>query len=584
MKWKLSQRPQENNHAKSICYAASKGWETEVRRLLQSTNNPILQDERNMSALHWAAWEGQLNIVSLLSKYDPRMISHRDIYGRVPLDCAAENNQTEAAKALVHITKVDIGDNQQRTALHWSVQNSNEQICDHLLAGNFAQNPQNAHRDSTSLQEAQLARGETSAQSKYTTWVDSQTTIFGDTALHLAVARHDSRVVSSLLQMISCDVSLKNHGGKTAFEIAILRGQKLIAKNLLLDMVWHRVGGNFESSTLDFLRKWPDSDQNWNIDVLCWAASNGFEKVVTTILDTRINIECYSRMYKRTALQAAAGNYQYNMVKLLLARRARVNAPPMESHGRTALQAAAEQGDLEMTKLLLSYGSKDAQINAMSAQEYGRTALQAATEQGHVEMVKFLLSQGPKDTQINAPPAKDTGLTALQAAVQQGNLEMVKLLLSQGYKEAQINAPPAEYNGSTALQAAAGRGCIEMVQFLLANKAEINAPGVSGSGMTALGAAVSRGHIEIIDIFLRGNAIVNMEIQDGSGLTALHLAAENGSRAIVERLIQARAGMNTKDKFNRTALDIARQRGRTEVVEFLEMRLREAGGEASSFV
>jgi ankyrin repeat protein len=76
----------------AIFYAASQGNIAEVKRLLQSIDDPVLEDERGMSALHRAAWEGHIDIVRLLSEHDLRMISHRDMYGRVPLDCAAENS------------------------------------------------------------------------------------------------------------------------------------------------------------------------------------------------------------------------------------------------------------------------------------------------------------------------------------------------------------------------------------------------------------------------------------------------------------------------------------------------------------
>jgi ankyrin repeat protein len=225
-----------------------------------------------------------------------------------------------------------------------------------------------------------------------------------------------------------------------------------------------------------------------------------------------------------------------------------------------------------MAELLLSQGIKDAQINALPARNYGRTALQAAAEQGHIEMAKLLLSQGSKDAQINAPPAYEGGRTALQAAAEQGHIEMAELLLSQDSKDTQINAPPAHEEGRTALQAAAEQGHIEMVELLCANKVDIDAaPGVI-SGITALGAAVKSGHIKIINFLLQKGATVNMDA-NRYGETALHIAARQGNHVIVELLVNANANIYARNGTGLTALDIARDRRHSEVVEYLEKRM-----------
>jgi ankyrin repeat protein len=380
-------------------------------------------NDRGMSAMHRAAWEGDVDLINRLLRDNPRMSFHRDIYGRVPLVCAAENDQTEAVRALVHYTTIKMADKNGRTALHWSVQNGNEKIVALLLPKDFSPHTLNGFQNTISTRR-ELPPSAKSPGLDYA-WVNSQTT-FGDTALHLAAARCDSTRILVLL-VRACNVTLENFEGKTALQMAFLRGQEFSAKGILREMVMLNVTGSFESIALEIVKRWPDDrDESWNRCILCWAASNGFKTLVTFILKTRKYLfEGYPCIGGRTALQAAAEHDHLEIAKLLLAHGANANISS-STDGRTAIQAAAEQNHFEMVKLLLSYG---ADVNASAGSIGGLTAVQAAAGQGHLEMVKLLVSYG---AEINASPGSTNGLTALQAATERSHFEIVKLLLSYG--------------------------------------------------------------------------------------------------------------------------------------------------------
>ena len=126
---------------------------------------------------------------------------------------------------------------------------------------------------------------------------------------------------------------------------------------------------------------------------------------------------------KCTALQAASGTRNIDLIKILIGAGADVNAPAGPERGRTALQQAVEHGDIEISRLLLAHG---ADVNAPAAHSRGITALQGAMMNGHLKIVLMLLQAG---AQVNAPPASTEGRMALDAAAEHGRLDIVLLLL-----------------------------------------------------------------------------------------------------------------------------------------------------------
>ncbi|KAJ6073049.1 hypothetical protein N7467_011134 [Penicillium canescens] len=452
-----------------------------------------------------------------------------------------------------------MGDKQGRTALHWSVQNGNEDIVALLLAEGASPNTVNGFQNTNSPQEdlstrSELPSSEKSLRLEYA-WVNSQT-IFGDTALHLAAARCNSQKILSLL-VEACNVTFGDF--ETALQIALVRGQEFSAKGILQEMARLNVTGSFESSALKIMERWPNDRNSQNGYILCWAARNGFEKLVTFILNTgKYSFSPPIYIAGRTALQAAAEQDHLEIAKLLLDHGANTNVSPLK-HGRTALQVAAEQNHLEMAKLLLSHR---ADINAFPTNDYGRTAIQAAAEQNHFEMVKLLLSSGAK---VNAPAGPTHGRTAIQAAAERNHLDMVKLLLSHG---ADTNASPRSIYGRTAIQAAAEQNHFEMVELLLSSGADINAPPEHTHGRTAIQAASERNHLEMVKLLLSHGADINALPGAMGGQAALRIAAEQNHLEMAKLLLSHGADINASS-YGRTAIEAAEERNHFEMVELL---------------
>ena len=118
----------------------------------------------------------------------------------------------------------------------------------------------------------------------------------------------------------------------------------------------------------------------------------------------------------RTALQAAAGNGNLEMVRLFLEAGADVESSvPSEDEEGTALQFAAIAGSMSVATLLIEKG---ADVNAPAVDEVGRTALEGAAEHGRLDIVQLLLNLG----------VEVVGSRAIQFAREEGHDGVVALL------------------------------------------------------------------------------------------------------------------------------------------------------------
>ena len=330
------------------------------------------------------------------------------------------------------------------------------------------------------------------------------------------------------------------------------------------------------------------------------AAGNGHLEVVTLLLEAGAHkdaVDCSGR----TALHDAAMRGHSEVVKLLLEASADKDAADI--CGTTALHMAFYRGHSEIVKLLLEAGAKtDAVALIAAAQDYhgdsemvnllpeasadkdpanifGTTALHKAAYYGHSEIVKLLL-----EASADKDAADFLGTTALHKAAYYGHSEIVKLLLEAG-----VNTDAANFCGETALHEAAKKGDSQIVQLLLEAGADAHIVNDAyrylredgdydvsfedendhcHDGRTALHFAAEKGHLEVVKLLLEAGA--HKDAADRSGLTALHVAVDVADSEMVELLLQAGAHKDVKDSKNRLPLDLARARGVTALVPFLQ--------------
>ena len=125
----------------------------------------------------------------------------------------------------------------------------------------------------------------------------------------------------------------------------------------------------------------------------------------------------------RTSLHLAALEGRKDVVELLLASKAEVNAK--DNKGETPLHMAARKGRKDVVELLLA---NKAEVNAKDNE--GKTPLHIAAGFGRKDVAELLLA---KKAEINA---KDkNGVTPLAFAVDKGHKDLAELLRQHGGHE-----------------------------------------------------------------------------------------------------------------------------------------------------
>jgi ankyrin repeat protein len=187
---------------------------------------------------------------------------------------------------------------------------------------------------------------------------------------------------------------------------------------------------------------------------------------------------------------------------------------------------------------------------------------------GEIDRVRSLLSKG---TDVNQKDAAK--YTPLHCAVLGRNREIVQLLLENG---ADLEA--SDCASATPLFLACSQAYLDMVKLLVDNGAEVNSGAFKGldwgpmyidKDWTNLHTAAFQGHVDVVKYLLSKGANIYARC---TGLTALHFAAQGnkeGHIEVIECLLAKGIDVNLKDDEKRTALDHAKEKNRTKIVEFL---------------
>jgi ankyrin repeat protein len=212
--------------------------------------------------------------------------------------------------------------------------------------------------------------------------------------------------------------------------------------------------------------------------------------------------------------------------------------------GNRPLSHAARAGHLAMTDLLLAHG---APIDARNLA--GATALFTAIEANRTGVAQRLIDRG-----ADVALAGRSGVSPVAAAAYVGNDTLVDTLLARG-----ADALAADATGKPPIVYAAAGARFDVVRRLLARNVDVNAryPNELTLLMWACGPdeAVPDGNAtELISYLLDAGA--HVDDRDDRGRTALMIAAEAGRAEIVELLLKRGADPSLKDKAGHRAADL----------------------------
>lgn len=332
------------------------------------------------------------------------------------------------------------------------------------------------------------------------------------------------------------------------------------------------------------------------------ASQNGHIEVVRLLIQNKANLEINS-VYGLSPLYVAILNKHLNIAELLLLNSANTeNAIPS---GSTPLYYAAYYGYLDGIKLLLKYGAnKNVVLNGLSivqvAQNNGHngvvqllqnnheysemlfsasqvgdfvrveelimqgadvnslhsqlqaTSLYIASQNGHTKVVELLLTN-------KANPEICWGsMSPLFMAVQNKHKDIARLLLKYG-----ASSETGKSAGVTALYIAVTQEDDESVELLLEYKANTE---IKIGEYTPLSLAVYNGLIKIVKLLVQYGANREVTID---GFNLLYIAAKRGFIEIAEVLLESGLKINEGQVNGKTALDIAAEHNKTEMVKFL---------------
>ncbi|XP_023310968.1 ankyrin repeat domain-containing protein 17 isoform X5 [Anoplophora glabripennis] len=288
--------------------------------------------------------------------------------------------------------------------------------------------------------------------------------------------------------------------------------------------------------------------------LLSLACSAGYFELAQVLLAMHANVEDRGIKGECTPLMEAASAGHLDIVRLLVAHGADVNA--QSTSGNTPLMYGCAGGHTEVVKFLLENGA-----NVEDHNENGHTPLMEAASAGHVGLAKILLMHGA-GINTHSNEFKESALTL---ACYKGHLDMVRFLLEAG---ADQEHKTDEMH--TALMEASMDGHVEVARLLLDSGAQVNMP--TDSFESPLTLAACGGHVDLAMLLIERGA--NIEEVNDEGYTPLMEAAREGHEEMVHLLLgQAHstgANINAQtDETQETALTLACCGGFTEVADIL---------------
>lgn len=321
------------------------------------------------------------------------------------------------------------------------------------------------------------------------------------------------------------------------------------------------------------------------------AAKGGHVELVKFLIDEGALVQDHEQ--GNEALLDAASSGHFNVVKLLCCE-GKIDPNVQYARGTTALCRAAELRDRdsqkesgeEMVKFLLDQGA-DPNLGTSDG------PLHRASLHSHLNTMRLLLDHGADPTKVcdNTTPltnaikfdcldslalllradikdskVRDSWLErGLRYACAQGNRSIVLDIIRAG---ANINAKEeGEWTGANGLLIAILYRHPKTAQLLVRNGAKQDIP--DNQGRLPLPLAAKQGFELLVRELIRAGGDPNVKSGDNED-TPLIIAAMEGHEKVVKVLLDNGADRMESNKFGDIALDIAEEKGNTEMIKLLE--------------
>ena len=233
-----------------------------------------------------------------------------------------------------------------------------------------------------------------------------------------------------------------------------------------------------------------------------------------------------------------------------------------------------KEGNKKKVEEIINNFNRNTGDNLESSQDNnGYSPLFYAAEKGHIEIVKYLIELGVNIDAYGYATQK----TPLGIAVYNGHIEIVKYLVEKG-----ANIDKKDHLGNTILSKSLllpveckdRKRKMDILKYLIEKGADIKES--NDTGETLIHIAAKAENLDGIDYLLKKG--LKIEERNYKEQTPLHYAAYWGKLNGVKYLVEKGADINAGDRLGNRALDIAKKRGYSEVIGYLE---RLSGGKSN---
>ncbi|XP_058818348.1 serine/threonine-protein phosphatase 6 regulatory ankyrin repeat subunit A isoform X2 [Topomyia yanbarensis] len=532
----------------------------EIVKLLQENGADVSLTTKstNDTCFHAVALAGNndvlMELISHLSATETQKAMNRQSsVGWTPLLIACNRGHMELVNTLLaNHARVDVFDNEGRSALHLAAEHGFLQVSDALISNKAFINSKSRN---------------------------------GRTALHLAAMNGYEELVKFLIQDHHAVVDILTLRKQTPLHLAAASGQMNVCKLLLelganidaTDDVGQKpihvaAQNNYSEVAKLFLQQHPNlvmatsKDGNTCAHI---AAMQGSVKVIEELMKFDRNgvISTRNKLTDSTPLQLAAEGGHADVVKVLV--RAGASCTDENKSGFTAVHMAAKNGHGQVLEVMRSTNSL-----RVSSKKLGLTPLHVAAYYGQADTLRELLinvpatvkSDSPSGTSLVPELGSESGLTPLHLAAYSGNENVVRLLLNSA--GVQVDAATSE-NGYNSLHLACFGGHVPIVGLLLSRSAEL-LHSVDRHGKTGLHIAAMHGHYQMMEVLLGQGSEINAS--DKNGWTPLHCAAKAGYLDVVKLLVEAGGSPKSETNYGCAPIWFAASEGHNDVLKYLMHR------------
>lgn len=270
-------------------------------------------------------------------------------------------------------------------------------------------------------------------------------------------------------------------------------------------------------------------------------------KLLANLNPDQLEAPCECRF---TLLHLAAQHNQVKMAEYLI-KEMKADINNRAEDGITPLHAAV--GERHKTMIICLY---DAGANLHAKKDNGLTPFHLACARGYCDLADLLFN-----LKSDVHSTDNEGCLPIHSAAYGGHLQLVRALIER------YGADPnsRSTDGSTAVHAAVISNSLSVLPYLC-QKANVNQ--ADDQGRPPLRLAVSEGNLAVVQCLIE-KCHADRFVVDSQGWPLLHIAASKGNLEICEYLIAQCLSPDVKDTLGFTALYYAAYRDRLECVMFL---------------